>query len=621
MPLSYTSTAGQGTASGPRSAQARRKAAHIPPCWGGVLSTIYGNGGPTLLGRAAACLSAVDGRMRRVRQALGIFGAAVTVWLTCVGCVALSVGVTPAAASDKNAAMVIDANNGSVMHAEQADELRFPASLTKVMTLYMAFEAIEQGRVSYNSRLKVSQEAASAPPTRIDLEPGETITLIDAMKALITKSANDAAVVIAEHLGGTEARFARMMTEKARLFGMSRTTFRNASGLPDPQQVTTARDMLRLALRIQDDFPRHYHLFATRSFTYEGTTFRNHNNLLHRFQGTDGLKTGYTRASGFNLVASVRRGGRHVIGVVMGGSTAARRDDKMQLLLSRALMTSSPYKTRRSAPVLIAAPSQRPRPVAQPVPAGAYPSAALPPRYALAGAGSAAETAAAAGPRPRSESRPAQSPADIRPVMVPPRPSSATPRSDAEPGWPREVPAPVPAVRPQMARSTSAPEPMQRLALAPRGLDDGRSQLGSGLAPIPRADPGRGMAPSTFEAQAARLAQESAAPVPAARSGSQPAPFRSPEPPASTARVQSGGGYEVQIGAYATAAEAERALAVARNAGGNLLGGQQSRVVPVAKAARQMYRARFVGFDSSAAASTCIELRRRQVDCFVMRAE
>ncbi|MEQ1714987.1 MAG: D-alanyl-D-alanine carboxypeptidase family protein, partial [Hyphomicrobium sp.] len=258
--------------------------------------------------------------------------------------------------------MIIDANNGAVMHSDQADEPRYPASLTKIMTLYLAFEAIEQGRASYATRIKITHEAASAPPTKLDLDPGETIALGDAMKALITKSANDAAVAIAEHFGGTEARFARQMTDKARLFGMSRTTFRNASGLPDPGQLTTARDMVRLALRIQDDFPQHYRLFSLRSFAYDGSSYRNHNNLLYRFQGTDGIKTGYTRASGFNLVSSVRRGGRHVVGAIFGGRTAARRDDTMQLLLARALNHSSPYKTRRSAPVLVAAPSERARP-------------------------------------------------------------------------------------------------------------------------------------------------------------------------------------------------------------------------------------------------------------------
>ncbi len=267
-----------------------------------------------------------------------------------------------ARAEAKHAAMVIDANTGQVLHAQAADEARFPASLTKMMTLYMAFELIDMGRLTYQSKIKISQEAASAAPSKLDLDPGEDITAIDAIKALVTKSANDIAIAIAEHIGGTEANFARLMTAKARQIGMKSTTFRNASGLPDPGQVTTARDMLTLALRLQDDFPRHYGLFATRAFTYNGGTHRNHNTLLGSYAGTDGIKTGYTRASGFNLVSSVRRDGRHVVAAVFGGSSAASRNAHMRLLLNRALTQASAEKTRK--PMLIAKPKLAPRPQA-----------------------------------------------------------------------------------------------------------------------------------------------------------------------------------------------------------------------------------------------------------------
>ena len=168
----------------------------------------------------------------------------------------------------------------------------------------------------------MSADAVAAAPSKLDLEEGAEIALIDAIKVLITKSANDVAIAIAEHMAGSEAKFAQLMTRKARELGMSATTFRNASGLPDDEQVTTARDMLTLALHLEDDFPTHYGLFATRSFTYGGETFLNHNSLLFHFPGTNGLKTGYTHASGFNLVASVRRGRKHVIGVVFGGASA-----------------------------------------------------------------------------------------------------------------------------------------------------------------------------------------------------------------------------------------------------------------------------------------------------------
>lgn len=513
---------------------------------------------------------------------------------SCAGLVLLT-ALSPgsAAAQDKHAAMVVDANNGNVMHADQADESRFPASLTKIMTIYMAFEAIEQGRTSFTTRLKVSQEAAAQPPTKLDLEPGETIALIDAIKALITKSANDAAVVIAEHLGGTEARFARMMTDKARLFGMSRTTFRNASGLPDPGQVTTARDMVRLALRLQDDFPRHYHLFATRSFTYDGSTYRNHNNLLGRFQGTDGIKTGYTRASGFNLVSSVRRGGRHVVGVVLGGRTAARRDDAMQLLLARSLISASAYKTRRSAPVLVAAatPAHRPRLAAQPEPFAAPPAQAV-----------------VADDRPR-------------PVMVPPRARPAPPVADASAAWPNGVPAPVPAIRPQVARAQPpADVTSARLAYAPRMVEPDARRSTQTVVPT-STDLSRGAAPSTFQQQAANLARGEAPLIaPAPRPATPPYAVRGPTA-AELAVVQPIGGFEIQIGAYASAPEAERALAAARSSASDLLQNRSPRTVPVRKDARTVFRARFAGFDSRGAAATCLELRRRQVDCFVMRAE
>jgi D-alanyl-D-alanine carboxypeptidase len=220
-----------------------------------------------------------------------------------------------AGAAEKHAVLIVDANTGQTIYQSNADALRHPASLAKMMTLYIVFEQIEQGRLSYDTKIRVSANAAGVSPSKLDLDEGEEIALIDAVKALITKSANDMAVAIAEHIGGTEAKFASLMTQKAARLGMTATVFKNASGLPDDEQVTTARDMATLALRLQDDFPKHYPLFATRTFTYNGDTYKNHNNLLANYEGTDGLKTGYTHGSGFNLVASVRRGPKHLIGV------------------------------------------------------------------------------------------------------------------------------------------------------------------------------------------------------------------------------------------------------------------------------------------------------------------
>lgn len=273
--------------------------------------------------------------------------------------------VGTAHADGRHAALVVDANSGVILHESSAGALRHPASLAKLMTLYLVFEQIERGRLTHATRIKFSREATSVAPTKLDLETGQEIALGDALRALITKSANDVAVAIAEHIAGSESRFAALMTERARQIGMKDSVFRNASGLPDAAQVTTARDMIMLALRLQDDFPQHYGLFQTRNFAYQGNSYRNHNSLLFNFQGTDGIKTGYTRMSGFNLVTSVRRDGKHVVGAVFGGTSAGARDAYMRALLSKALDKASTTKTRRPTPQLIA----RARPVPVPMPA------------------------------------------------------------------------------------------------------------------------------------------------------------------------------------------------------------------------------------------------------------
>lgn len=237
--------------------------------------------------------------------------------------------------SDKYAALVVDADTGEVFHARNADKKRYPASLTKMMTLYMLFEALNAGDLSLETRLPVSEHAASQPQTNIGLKTGQTIKVRDAIKALIVRSANDVAVVVAEKLGKTEWNFARLMTEKARSLGMRRTQFRNAHGLPDRQQYTTARDMSRLAIALRRDFPQYYGYFTTKTFSWDGRSYTSHNRVLDRFDGVDGIKTGYIRMSGFNLASSVKRDGYHVVAVVMGGQTGSSRDDHMVSLLDQ----------------------------------------------------------------------------------------------------------------------------------------------------------------------------------------------------------------------------------------------------------------------------------------------
>jgi D-alanyl-D-alanine carboxypeptidase len=231
------------------------------------------------------------------------------------------------------AAIVIDADTGAVLHAVDADEPTYPASLTKMMTLYLTFGALSQHRLQLEHRLAVSEHAASMAPSKLGLKPGSSIRVEEAILAIVTKSANDAAVVIAEGLGGSEENFARMMTEQARRLGMNRTHFENASGLPDPDQVTTARDMALLGRALIADFPAYYPYFSTRSFVFAGHVQANHNHLLETYDGADGIKTGFIRASGFNLVASAKRDGHRLIGVVFGGQSQPWRDHQMARLL------------------------------------------------------------------------------------------------------------------------------------------------------------------------------------------------------------------------------------------------------------------------------------------------
>ncbi|QPC86441.1 D-alanyl-D-alanine carboxypeptidase [Mesorhizobium sp. NBSH29] len=248
------------------------------------------------------------------------------------------------AASPKYASIVVDSTNGKTLFQSSSTQPRYPASLTKMMTLYLLFEALEQGRVSDDTQIPVSAYAAARPPSKLGFRAGETITVAEAIQALCTKSANDVAVAVAEHLAGTEDQFAAYMTTKARSLGMSGTVFRNASGLPDPSQVTTARDMALLGMALQRRFPRQFGYFSAREFTFRGKIIKGHNRLLGRVQGVDGIKTGYIGASGFNIVTSVRTGGRGLVVVVMGGESARARDAHVEELIGLYM----PETSRRS---------------------------------------------------------------------------------------------------------------------------------------------------------------------------------------------------------------------------------------------------------------------------------
>ncbi|MGO2131997.1 MAG: serine hydrolase [Halomonas sp.] len=253
----------------------------------------------------------------------------------------LLAGRAVAEGNPRYAGIVIDAETHEVLYAENADARRYPASLTKMMTLYMLFEALEDQRFTLDSPLSVSRAAAAMPATKLWLKAGSTLPVETAIKALVVRSANDVAVVVAESMGGTESQFAQMMTSKARDLGMHNTTFRNASGLPDSRQVTTARDMAMLSRRLMLDFPQYYHYFSQQSFTWGGKTVRGHNRLLANYPGADGLKTGFIRASGFNVATSAVRNNRRILSVVMGGYSASSRDKHMANLLDRGFLRAS----------------------------------------------------------------------------------------------------------------------------------------------------------------------------------------------------------------------------------------------------------------------------------------
>jgi D-alanyl-D-alanine carboxypeptidase len=245
------------------------------------------------------------------------------------------------AVDGRDAYIILDATSGRELSSDQPDQLRHPASLTKLMTIYLTFSALDSGRLSLGDGLPVSINALNAPPTKMGLPPGGTVSVRDATMALVTRSANDAAVVLAEALGGDEASFAQLMTSKARQLGMSQTVFRNASGLPNREQVTTARDMARLAFALMRDFPHYYPVFSVQSWPYRGRYLENHNRMLGSYEGADGLKTGYTNASGFNLVMSAMRDNRRLIGVVMGGDSAGQRDRMMAMLMDQGFASAA----------------------------------------------------------------------------------------------------------------------------------------------------------------------------------------------------------------------------------------------------------------------------------------
>jgi D-alanyl-D-alanine carboxypeptidase len=540
--------------------------------------------------------------------------------------------VRAAAAVQKHAAFVLDVNSGAVLHNDDGDAIRHPASLTKMMTLYLTFELLQSGRLKMSDMITVSERAASVAPSKLDLKPGDQISVADGIKAIVTKSANDIAVALAEKIGGTEANFVRLMNTRARELGMTKSHFENPSGLPDDDHVSTARDMATLALHLMDDFPGYYTIFATRTFTYRGKSYRNHNTMLNTFAGVDGIKTGYTRASGFNLVTSVHRGGRHLIGVVFGGSTAASRNAEMRVLLTKAFTRASTAKTRK--PMSIAKLNGKPKVAALPASrdpktrdvAVAEPSArpqkSLPQRVVDTGSREPPIQIFKVKHVPLV-AKPAAEPADETTDMQDtdsPRESSAVQTASADTGSDAgflaaaerlgqraemlgasdRAPAAEPA---RIAKPAAFAPPSEPVAAA--------EPLATPTTPANRAVSSpetrqRGLPPSTLNAQAWALTGRSAAPAASAP----------------MTRVSAAAGdYEVQIGAYGSIADAQRALNSVQDRARRLLAGVPSVTHPGTVNGKQIFRARFAGFNADRAASTCTELRRKGVDCFVMAGQ
>lgn len=277
------------------------------------------------------------------------FFAALALLVLLAGCATTppdSVLAVPAPAQ-KYAAIVVDARTGKQLFEVSSTAQRYPASLTKMMTLYLLFEALESGRVSKQTQIPVSDHAASQPPTKLRFRRGESIDVDSAIRAIVVKSANDVAVAVGEYLGGSEDQFAAMMTSRARQLGMTSTIFRNASGLPDGGQMTTARDMAVLGMALRQRFPQQFHYFSESDFMFRGRLVRGHNDMLGRVRGVDGIKTGYIRASGFNIVTSYNADGRNLIVVVMGADSARQRNDHVEALIQRSLSpTMDGAKTR-----------------------------------------------------------------------------------------------------------------------------------------------------------------------------------------------------------------------------------------------------------------------------------
>lgn len=504
------------------------------------------------------------------------------------------------------AAIVVDAKTGAVLHEAAPDGRRHPASLTKIMTLYLLFERLEAGKIALDTEMPVSEEAASQAPTKLGVRPGQTLKVEDAIKGLVTKSANDASVVIAEALGGTHSDFAEMMTKKARALGMSNTVYRNANGLPNDEQITTARDQALLGIAIQQRFPKYYRYFSLANFVYRGQNMRNHNHLLGRVEGVDGIKTGYTNASGFNLVTSVKRGARHIVAVVLGGRSAGSRDARMRSLIEETIADASTKPTMTLAGEQPSLPPS-PAPVAkQEFKPSAKPEAR--PEVTVSEAESAPSNPSPLLAQPAPETTTAAIPggndAPIKPVkvktfsvkLVPSKGANALTNAPAAAPAAAETapdPAPTKSVRTAFAATTPPEAAIPALAAmsAPLKAPD------TVVAPVaPRAAP-------VGKLQTASIKPDD---VPVSAVPAKPSTTR--------------GGWAIQIGAYEDEGEAKGKLSTAKGRISSLFHKAEAYIERTVKGAKTYYRARFAGFDRDQAQATCKKLKQRDdIECMALK--
>ena len=564
--------------------------------------------------------------------------------------------------SPQFSSIIVDANSGATLASTSPDGIRHPASLTKIMTLYLLFERLDAGKMKLDTEMSVSEHASDQAPTKLGLRPGQTIRVEDAIKGLVTRSANDAAVVIAETIAGDEDGFAKLMTRKARALGMSRTTYRNASGLPDDEQVTSARDQAILGRAIQERFPRYYRYFSTVTFNYHGQSIRNHNHLLGEVEGVDGIKTGYTRASGFNLVTSIRRGNRHLVGVVLGGRSGGSRDATMRNLLAENLDKASSTRTAAAIIERNAAdsnsdvadadtpskPMQLVQGAAQAEPES--PAGALSRAKAAASrvASTIAEATAAVPPAPaKTEPAPLTSgviqthpmavmpgssepmkPVKVKTVQVKASPMKLAAAGPSQPVAP--VTAAAPPARTEVPETSSAVIAKVESGKTDQAkTDQGKTDQAkveparpeTARADLPPQPPGFGTGNGVLGVLPASSLPPTSSPQTMAYAAPQPQPAQPQAAPQNTATKPAvvRTGWIVQVGALESESEAQQRIEAARSQARGLL----SKADPftetvVAKDNRTLYRARFAGLDRDQAEAVCRALKRSDISCMTV---